>query len=49
MIQGVPGEDRPIILVGYEDKIRDMFHNINPGLSRRPEQLRPQLGTDNSG
>ncbi|KAF2968903.1 hypothetical protein GQX73_g4674 [Xylaria multiplex] len=27
MVQGVPGEDRPIILVGYEDKIRDMFHN----------------------
>lgn len=35
MVQGVPGEDRCIILVGYEDKIRDMFRNVNPGLSRR--------------
>lgn len=35
MTQGVPGEDRCIILVGYEDKIRDLFQNANPGLSRR--------------
>ncbi|KAK0724583.1 P-loop containing nucleoside triphosphate hydrolase protein, partial [Lasiosphaeris hirsuta] len=35
MVQGVPGEDRCIILVGYEDKMIDMFHNVNPGLSRR--------------
>jgi hypothetical protein len=35
LVQGVPGEDRCIILVGYEDKIRNMFHNVNPGLSRR--------------
>ncbi|KAK3983876.1 cbxX protein [Cladorrhinum sp. PSN332] len=35
MVQGVPGEDRCIILVGYEDKICSMFHNVNPGLSRR--------------
>lgn len=35
MTQGVPGEDRCIILVGYEDKIRDLFRNANPGLSQR--------------
>ncbi|KAK4067514.1 hypothetical protein Trihar35433_6074 [Trichoderma harzianum] len=35
MTQGVPGEDRCIILVGYEDKIRDLFQNVNPGFSRR--------------
>ncbi|KAL7782521.1 P-loop containing nucleoside triphosphate hydrolase protein [Trichoderma ceciliae] len=41
MIQGVPGEDRCIILVGYEDKICNMFHNVNPGLSRRFPIERP--------
>lgn len=35
MIQGVPGEDRCIILVGYEDRMNTMFQNVNPGLSRR--------------
>ncbi|KAL6832828.1 P-loop containing nucleoside triphosphate hydrolase protein [Trichoderma camerunense] len=35
MTQGVPGEDRCIILIGYEDKIRDLFQNANPGFSRR--------------
>lgn len=35
MTQGVPGEDRCIILIGYEDKINDLFQNANPGLSRR--------------
>ncbi|KAL8351078.1 hypothetical protein RB598_006053 [Gaeumannomyces tritici] len=35
MVQGVPGEDRCIILVGYEDKMSTMFQNVNPGLSRR--------------
>ncbi|KAM0520573.1 hypothetical protein ACHAPE_002968 [Trichoderma viride] len=35
MTQGVPGEDWCIILIGYEDKIRDLFQNANPGLSRR--------------
>ena len=34
-VQGVLGEDRCIILVGYEDKLRNMFHHVNPGLSRR--------------
>ncbi|RFU74458.1 stage v sporulation k [Trichoderma arundinaceum] len=35
IIQGTPGEDRCVILVGYEDKMKDMFRNANPGLSRR--------------
>jgi hypothetical protein len=35
IVQGQPFEDRCIILVGYEDKIRTMFRNANPGLSRR--------------
>ncbi|KUJ17460.1 P-loop containing nucleoside triphosphate hydrolase protein, partial [Mollisia scopiformis] len=34
-VQGVLGEDRCVILVGYEDKLRNMFHHVNPGLSRR--------------
>lgn len=41
MIHGAPGEDRCIILVGYEDKMRDMFQNVNPGLSRRFPVERP--------
>ncbi|KAI1420585.1 P-loop containing nucleoside triphosphate hydrolase protein [Xylaria sp. FL1777] len=35
IVQGSAFEDRCIILVGYEDKMRTMFHNANPGLSRR--------------
>lgn len=35
MVQGVPGEDRCIILIGYKNEIRTMFQNVNPGLSRR--------------
>lgn len=34
-VQGVPGEDRCVLLLGYEDKIKEMFRNVNPGLSRR--------------
>lgn len=34
-VQGVPGEDRCIILLGYEDKLEELFENANPGLSRR--------------
>lgn len=34
-VQGVPGEDRCIILVGYEDRLRDMLQHANPGLARR--------------
>ncbi|KAL6819529.1 P-loop containing nucleoside triphosphate hydrolase protein [Trichoderma sp. SZMC 28015] len=35
MIQGTLGEDRCVILIGYEDKMNDLFRNSNPGLSRR--------------
>jgi len=34
-VQSVPGDDRCILLLGYEDKLKDMFQNVNPGLSRR--------------
>ncbi|KAK6992252.1 P-loop containing nucleoside triphosphate hydrolase protein [Favolaschia claudopus] len=34
-IQSVPGEDRCVLLLGYEDKMMEMFQNVNPGLSRR--------------
>ncbi|KAF8206569.1 P-loop containing nucleoside triphosphate hydrolase protein [Mycena galopus ATCC 62051] len=34
-IQSVPGEDRAVLLLGYEDKMVEMFQNVNPGLSRR--------------
>lgn len=34
-VQGVAGDDRCILLLGYEDKVRDMFQASNPGLSRR--------------
>ncbi|XDG04538.1 hypothetical protein ABKA04_004153 [Annulohypoxylon sp. FPYF3050] len=41
MVQGVPGEDRCIVLIGYENQIKNMFHNVNPGLSRRFPIERP--------
>jgi len=34
-VQGVPGDDRCILLLGYEDKLKELFQNANPGLSRR--------------
>ncbi|KAK3356293.1 P-loop containing nucleoside triphosphate hydrolase protein [Lasiosphaeria hispida] len=34
-VQGVPGDDRCILLLGYEDRLRDMFRHVNEGLSRR--------------
>ncbi|KAF8213839.1 P-loop containing nucleoside triphosphate hydrolase protein [Mycena galopus ATCC 62051] len=34
-IQSVPGEDRCVLMLGYEDKMVEMFQNVNPGLSRR--------------
>jgi hypothetical protein len=35
IVQGHPSGDRCIVLVGYEDKIKNLFHNANPGLARR--------------
>jgi len=34
-VQSVIGEDRCVLLLGYEDKMRKMFQNVNEGLSRR--------------
>ncbi|KAJ8128845.1 hypothetical protein O1611_g4788 [Lasiodiplodia mahajangana] len=34
-VQGNPGDDRCVILIGYEDKMVSLFHNGNPGLSGR--------------
>lgn len=34
-IQSVPGEDRCVLLLGYEAQMVEMFQNVNPGLSRR--------------
>ncbi|KAJ4862574.1 ATPase family associated with various cellular activities (AAA) domain-containing protein [Trichoderma breve] len=34
-VQSVPGEDRCVILLGYEDRLKEMFRNANPGLSGR--------------
>ncbi|PQE16474.1 nfx1-type zinc finger-containing 1 protein [Rutstroemia sp. NJR-2017a BBW] len=34
-VQSVPSEDRCVLLLGYEDQMRGMFQNVNPGLSRR--------------
>ncbi|KAF7312269.1 hypothetical protein MIND_00239900 [Mycena indigotica] len=34
-VQSNPGDDRCVLLLGYEDKMVEMFQNVNPGLSRR--------------
>jgi hypothetical protein len=34
-VQSVIGEDRYVLLLGYEDKMRKTFQNVNEGLSRR--------------
>jgi hypothetical protein len=34
-VQSVPGEDRCVLLLGYEDEMIKMFQNVNPGLTRR--------------
>ncbi|KAK4694124.1 stage V sporulation protein K, partial [Lecanoromycetidae sp. Uapishka_2] len=34
-VQSVPGDDRCVLLLGYENKMVEMFQNVNPGLSRR--------------
>lgn len=34
-VQSVPGDDRCVLLLGYEDQMEDMFQNVNPGLARR--------------
>ncbi len=34
-VQSTPGEDRCVLLLGYRDKLEEMFSNTNPGLARR--------------
>ncbi|KAJ7066957.1 P-loop containing nucleoside triphosphate hydrolase protein [Mycena amicta] len=34
-VQGNPGDDRCVLMLGYEDKMVEMFQNVNPGLTRR--------------
>ena len=34
-VQSVPGDDRCVLLLGYNDQMEAMFQNVNPGLSRR--------------
>lgn len=34
-VQGVPGDDRCVLLLGYEDQMEVMIRKANPGLARR--------------
>ncbi len=34
-VQSTLGEDRCVLLLGYKDKMEELFQNMNPGLSRR--------------
>ena len=34
-VQNVPGDDRCVLLLGYEEPMREMFQIVNPGFARR--------------
>ncbi|VDC00512.1 unnamed protein product [Peniophora sp. CBMAI 1063] len=34
-VQGDPGDDRCVLMLGYEREMLEMFNNVNPGLARR--------------
>lgn len=34
-VQGTPGEDLCVLLLGYQEQMEDMLNNSNPGLARR--------------
>merc|ERR1719174_1024838 len=34
-VQGVPGDDRCVLLLGYEENMAQMMRDSNPGLARR--------------
>lgn len=34
-VQNVPGDDQCVLLSGYEEQMKDMLRNVNPGLARR--------------
>lgn len=45
-VQGYPGEDRCILLLGYPNPMRSLFQNGNPGLSGRSMADRPLFFPD---
>ncbi|KAL6903161.1 P-loop containing nucleoside triphosphate hydrolase protein [Trichoderma evansii] len=45
-VQNVPGDDRCVILIGYQEQMEEMFQNVNPGLSRRFSVDRPFVFED---
>ena len=34
-VQSTPGDDRCVLLLGYQEQMTEMFQNVNPGLQRR--------------
>ena len=34
-MQGIPGDDRCVLLLGYKEGMEDFLRNANPGMSRR--------------
>lgn len=30
-VQSTPGEDRCVLLLGYDDQMKEMFQKVNPG------------------
>ena len=34
-VHSAPGDDRAVLLLGYEDQMKEMLRKVNPGLSRR--------------
>ena len=34
-VQGVPGDDRCVLMLGYKEQMENMMRNANPGLARR--------------
>lgn len=34
-VQSVPGDDRAVVMLGYQEEMERMMKNVNPGLSRR--------------
>ncbi len=34
-VQGLPGEDRAVVMLGYRDEMEKMLRKANPGLARR--------------
>jgi SpoVK/Ycf46/Vps4 family AAA+-type ATPase len=40
-VSGGIGEDRAVIMIGYEDELMKMFRDMNPGLTRRFDAAHP--------